>query len=52
MFECIWIFWLSIASLCLSIGVAYRDYMSRLKAPEEQEFEEDDYEYTADLRDD
>ena len=26
--------------------------MSRLIAPEEQEFEEDDYEYTVDLRDD
>ena len=52
MFECIWIFWFSIASLWTSIGVTYRDYMSRLTALEEQDFEEDDYEYMEELRDD
>ena len=52
MFECIWIFWISIAPLCISIGVAYRGYMSHLVALEDQLTEEDDYEYTKELRDD
>ena len=50
MFECFWIFWISVS---LSyIGVAYCDYMSCLSAPEEQQLEEEDYDYTEELRDD
>jgi hypothetical protein len=52
MFECIWIFWISIASFVLSMGVAYHGYMSRLIDPEELLTEEYDPDYTEDLRND
>ena len=51
-FECIWIFWVSIASLWSSIGVAYRGYMSRLTDSEEPQAEEHDPNYTEELGDD
>ena len=52
MFQCIWIFQISIASLWLSIGVAYRGYMSHITALEELEPKEDDYDYMEELGDD
>ena len=51
MFECIWIFQFSIASLWSSIEVAYRGYMSRLVDQEEPQTEEHDYDYKEELGD-
>ena len=52
MFEYIWIFWISIASLWTSIGVVYRDYMSRLTVLKEPQLDEEDYDYSEELGDD
>ena len=51
MFEYIWIFWFSVTILWMSIGLAYRGYVSFL-ALEEQQLKEEDYDYTEELGDD
>ena len=51
MFECIWLFWIFIASLCYSIDVANMTIMRSFANSEENQTDED-REYREEYRDD